>query len=227
MEIQIFGIKKSADTRKALRFFSERRVKTHFVDLAERAASPGELKRYVQKFGIAALIDQESKRYAELGLAHARVSDERWLKQLVAEPLLLKMPLVRFGHRLTIGTAEREHQQGDHEQADQGEHVVADFQQTVADVAQEDARCALCGLGHALPPSRLGHVHPFLCRTTRATASHARPRPAANDGGDNRLPLAKGALHGSRSGGSAEAFTQIGAQRVARVNPGNACFDGL
>jgi arsenate reductase-like glutaredoxin family protein len=43
MEVQIFGVKKSSDTRKALRFFAERRVKTHFVDLTERAASPGDL----------------------------------------------------------------------------------------------------------------------------------------------------------------------------------------
>ena len=48
MEVQIFGVKKSADTRKALRFFAERRIKTHFVDLNERAASPGELKRFVE-----------------------------------------------------------------------------------------------------------------------------------------------------------------------------------
>lgn len=106
MEVQIFGVKKSADTRKALRFFAERRVKTHFVDLMERAASPGELKRYVQKFGITALIDRESRRYAELGLAHARYSDERWLRWLTEEPLLLVMPLVRWQHQLTVGSAE-------------------------------------------------------------------------------------------------------------------------
>ena len=49
MEVQIFGIRKSAETRKALRFFAERRVKTHFVDLQERPASPGELRRFAQK----------------------------------------------------------------------------------------------------------------------------------------------------------------------------------
>ena len=38
MEVQIFGIRKSSDTRKALRFFAERRIKTHFVDLQERSA---------------------------------------------------------------------------------------------------------------------------------------------------------------------------------------------
>ena len=66
MEVQIFGVKKSADTRKALRFFSERRIKTHFVDLVERAASPGELTRFVQKFGVAALIDEEIRETDEM-----------------------------------------------------------------------------------------------------------------------------------------------------------------
>ena len=68
MEVQIFGVKKSAETRKALRFFAERRVKTHFVDLVERPASPGELNRFIQKFGIEALIDRSSRRFADLGL---------------------------------------------------------------------------------------------------------------------------------------------------------------
>jgi arsenate reductase-like glutaredoxin family protein len=106
MEVQIFGTKKSADTRKALRFFAERRVKTHFVDLTERPASRGELNRFAQKFGVSALIDRDARRYAELGLAHARLSDDRWLERLVDEPLLLRMPLTRFAHRLTIGSAE-------------------------------------------------------------------------------------------------------------------------
>jgi arsenate reductase-like glutaredoxin family protein len=105
MEVQIFGIKQSPDTRKALRFFAERRVKTHFVDLQERAASPGELKRFVQKFGIEALLDRRSRRFVDLGLGAARFSEERWLEKLVAEPLLLRMPLVRHGSQLTLGDA--------------------------------------------------------------------------------------------------------------------------
>ena len=108
MDVQIFGIKKNADTRKALRFFAERRVKTHFVDFAERPASLGELKRFAQRFGVIALLDQESKRYHDLGLAHSRYSDERWLEKLTEEPLLLKMPLARLGNQLTIGLAEAE-----------------------------------------------------------------------------------------------------------------------
>src|SRR5438445_13386842 len=98
MDVQIFGIRKSADTRAALRFFAERRIKTHFVDLNERAASPGELKRFVQRFGLDRLIDKESKRYEELGLRHSRYSDETWLNTLIDEPMLLRMPLVRNGN---------------------------------------------------------------------------------------------------------------------------------
>ena len=108
VEVQIFGLKKNADTRKALRFFAERRVKTHFVDLAERAASLGELNRFAQKFGIQALIDRNSKRYQELGYAHAQYSDARWMEKLIDEPMLLKIPLTRFANRLTIGLAEPE-----------------------------------------------------------------------------------------------------------------------
>jgi arsenate reductase (glutaredoxin) len=102
MEVQIFGNKKSSDTRKALRFFSERRVKTHFVDLAERPAALGELRRFAQKFGVDALIDHSSKRFAELGLQYARYSDDQWLAKLMDEPGLLRIPLVRSGNHLTI-----------------------------------------------------------------------------------------------------------------------------
>jgi len=108
MEVQVFGIRKSADTRKALRFFAERRIKTHFVDLMERPASIGELRRFVQKFGVAALVDRTSKRFAELGLAQAQLSEQRWMEKLVEEPLLLRIPLVRNGSALTVGAAEQD-----------------------------------------------------------------------------------------------------------------------
>ena len=106
MDVQVFGTKKSADTRKALRFFAERRVNVHFVDLAQRAASRGELTRFAQRFGVQSLVDRDSRRFAELGLAHAALGEERWLEKLVAEPLLLRQPLVRQGSRLTIGADE-------------------------------------------------------------------------------------------------------------------------
>ncbi|HKW11418.1 MAG TPA: ArsC/Spx/MgsR family protein [Gemmatimonadaceae bacterium] len=115
MEVQIFGVKKSADTRKALRFFSERRIKTHFVDFLERAASQSELRRFTQRYGLDALIDRESRSYLELGMRHARLSDESWLDKLAEEPLMLRMPLVRQvgpgAKGLTVGLAEDEWRQ--------------------------------------------------------------------------------------------------------------------
>lgn len=116
MEVQIFGIKKSAETRKALRFFSDRRIRAHFVDLDERPASAGELNRFVQKYGLDAVLDRESRRFAELGLEHARMSDQRWLEKLMDEPRLLRMPLVRQlgqhgANKLTVGLAEQEWKQ--------------------------------------------------------------------------------------------------------------------
>ncbi len=106
MEVQVFGVRKSADTRAALRFFAERRIKVHFVDLNERAASVGELRRFAQKFGVNALVDRESRRFGELGLRAALLSEERWLEKLSLEPLLLRMPLVRNQQQLTIGAAQ-------------------------------------------------------------------------------------------------------------------------
>ncbi len=106
MEVQVFGTRKSADTRKALRFFAERRIRTHFVDLAQRPASAGELRRFAQKFGVPALVDREAKRFRELGLGAAHLTDERWLEKLVAEPLLLRQPLVRSGNLLSVGDAQ-------------------------------------------------------------------------------------------------------------------------
>lgn len=108
MEVQVFGTQKDQQTRRALRFWSERRVKVHFVDLKERAASRGELQRFVQRFGITALIDRGSKRYAELGLGASRLGDERWLALLIDEPALLAQPLTRHGNALTIGLDEPE-----------------------------------------------------------------------------------------------------------------------
>lgn len=103
MEVQIFGVKKSSATRAAERFFKERRVKLHVVDLNERPMSRGELTRFVQKFKVDGLLDKDSKRYAELGLHVARYGDETWVEKFLEEPLLLRMPLVRWGAKLTVG----------------------------------------------------------------------------------------------------------------------------
>lgn len=105
-EVQIFGVKKSADTRKALRFFAERRVRTHFVDFAERPPAPGELRRFLERFGVDTLLDRDSRRFGDLGLRQAQYGEARWIQWMIEEPLLLRMPLVRFGAKLTVGLDE-------------------------------------------------------------------------------------------------------------------------
>ena len=83
-------------------------MKVHFVDLKERAASKGELQRFVQRFGLTPLIDRTARRYQDLGLGAARLSDDLWFTLLTEEPLLLVQPLTRFGGKLTIGVQEAE-----------------------------------------------------------------------------------------------------------------------
>jgi arsenate reductase-like glutaredoxin family protein len=108
VEVQIFGTNKSADTKKALRFFSERRIKTHFVDFNDRPPSKRELQRFAQKFRITALIDKSARRYADLGLGAVRYDDGRWLEKLSEEPFIIRQPLVRWQHKVTIGLADAE-----------------------------------------------------------------------------------------------------------------------
>jgi arsenate reductase (glutaredoxin) len=106
MDVQIFGTRKCRDTQKAVRFFKERRVRIHLVDLAERPASPGELRRFEQKFGAEALLDREGKRFRDRGLHVAHLAESRILPLLVDDPLLLRTPLVRSGNQLSLGVDE-------------------------------------------------------------------------------------------------------------------------
>lgn len=108
--IQIFGFNDCQDTRKAQRFFAERRRAVHYVDLAERPASKGELRRFAERFGAAALIDKEGARYKALGLRVALDSPERLLERALTEPRLLRTPLVRHGGKVTVGLAPAEWQ---------------------------------------------------------------------------------------------------------------------
>jgi arsenate reductase len=105
IQVQIFGFADCQDTRKAQRFFKERGVTVHFVDLKERPAARGELRRFAEKFGAAALIDREGARFKALGLRAAGDSPERLLERALTEPHLLRTPLVRFGGRVAVGHA--------------------------------------------------------------------------------------------------------------------------
>jgi arsenate reductase-like glutaredoxin family protein len=105
VNVQVFGFKDCPETRKAVRFFSERRIAVHFVDLSERPASKGELRRFAEKYGPAALIDRASPRFKALGLHVSGDSPQRHLERALTEPRLLKTPLVRIDQRVTIGYA--------------------------------------------------------------------------------------------------------------------------
>ena len=105
MNVQIFGFNDDQETRKAQRFFAERRIPIHFVDLEERPASKGELRRFAEKFGAAAVIDRTGARFKALGLHVAGDSPQRLLDRALTEPRLLKTPLVRNGGKVTVGHA--------------------------------------------------------------------------------------------------------------------------
>lgn len=76
------------------------------MDFQERGPAPGELRRFAERFGASSLVDRESRRFLDLGLQRSMYSDEWWLKRLVEEPMMLKQPLVRLGHQLTVGLDE-------------------------------------------------------------------------------------------------------------------------
>ena len=105
MNVQVFGFKNCQETRKALRFFAERRIPVHFVDLDERPPARGELRRFQEKFGAAALINRDHPRFRALGLSVRGDSPERTLERALVEPRLLRTPLVRGDHRVTVGDA--------------------------------------------------------------------------------------------------------------------------
>jgi arsenate reductase-like glutaredoxin family protein len=103
LHVQIFGFNDCQDTRKAQRFFKERGIAVHYVDMDERPAARGELRRFAERFGAAALIDREGARFKALGLRVAGDSPERLVERALAEPRLLRTPLVRCGPRVAIG----------------------------------------------------------------------------------------------------------------------------
>jgi len=106
VSVQIFGVRKSPETRAAERFFKERGVPIHFVDLNEKPMSPAEIGRFVGKFGLANLVDTAGKAYAGAGLQYLRLTDADLLARIGREPQLLRLPLVRGGSRLSIGRDE-------------------------------------------------------------------------------------------------------------------------
>ena len=104
--VQIFGRDKDQATRAAVRFFKERRVEIHQVDLDRKPIAPGELRRFVQRLGARALLDTDGRAYRDAGLGYLRMDDAEIVERLLADPRLLRLPLVRFGNDVTAGRDE-------------------------------------------------------------------------------------------------------------------------
>lgn len=100
MALQIIGTNKCQATRAAVRFFKERRIPFHFVDLNERDLSEGEFKSIARAVGLENMIDREGKEYQRLGLKYQTFDIEAKLRE---NPRLLKTPIVRSGQKAVIG----------------------------------------------------------------------------------------------------------------------------
>ena len=106
MTVQIFGVKNSHATRAAERFFKERRVAFQAIDLKQKPMAPGEIRRFIERFGLAGLIDRESKAYIDAGLKYLKLSDSELLARIERDPKLLRLPLVRAANGLSVGGDE-------------------------------------------------------------------------------------------------------------------------
>ena len=104
--VQIFGVKSSRATRAAERFFKERRIPLQLIDLNTKPMAPGEIKRFIEKYTLANLLDTTGKAYEDAGLKYIRHSDATLLQKIEADPKLLKLPLVRGANKLAVGADE-------------------------------------------------------------------------------------------------------------------------
>lgn len=104
--VQVFGLVDSRPTQAALRFFKERRVAVHFVDLRKKAIAPGELRRFTERLGARALADEEGRAWRDAGLGYLRMTDDELVDRLLADRRLLRLPLVRHAQGVTAGLAE-------------------------------------------------------------------------------------------------------------------------
>lgn len=101
VNIQIFGKSKCFDTKKAQRYFKERRVSFQNIDLLDKGISKGELKSVMQAVGgLEPLIDP---KHPDAALLSYLAYDEDKLEKVLDDPRLLKTPIVRNGRQATVG----------------------------------------------------------------------------------------------------------------------------
>jgi arsenate reductase (glutaredoxin) len=106
LSVQIFGTPDSPSTRAAQRFFKERRIEVHFVDISRKPMAPTELRRFIDRLGAGAVGDSSSKAWRDAGLGYLRLDDAELAERLLADQRLLKLPLVRVGNGVTAGRDE-------------------------------------------------------------------------------------------------------------------------
>ena len=102
MNIQIIGTKKSNNTKKAIRFFKERNINFHFMDLNERKISEGELSNILARISVDDLLDTESTSYRKRGFAYMEYDPA---EEILEDNNLMKTPVVRNGKEVTVGYA--------------------------------------------------------------------------------------------------------------------------
>ena len=103
MIIQIFGTKKSSDTRKAERYFKERGIKFQFVDLKEKGLSKGEFQSVLQAVGsLEAMVDQNCKDKDLLALIKYIAAEDK-AQKVLENQVVLRQPIVRNGKQATVG----------------------------------------------------------------------------------------------------------------------------
>ena len=102
MNIQIFGLKKCFDTKKAERYFKERNIKYQFVDLTILGLSKGELQSVKAAVGLKNLVNHETKDYKRLNMDRI-ISTSGKEEMLLNNPSLYKTPIVRNGKQATVG----------------------------------------------------------------------------------------------------------------------------
>ena len=100
MNIQIFGVKKCFDTKKAQRYFKERRVKFQDIDLKKIGNSRGEQTSVISAVGLDNLVDPDHPDAALLGYL---ADNQAQIEHILEDPTLLRTPIVRNGRQATVG----------------------------------------------------------------------------------------------------------------------------
>lgn len=102
-DLQLFTSPKHKVARAAERFFKERGLSFHAVDVRQKSPSPGELRKWVDAFGVEAVLDKGSKTYVEAGLQYFSAGTEDWIERMCRHPEVIRLPLVRCGKELSVG----------------------------------------------------------------------------------------------------------------------------